>query len=158
MFLNALNWEAGGGGSGCDGERSHRRLIYVLPATHRSPRPGVRLSALSIILALCGIPRIPRPPLLRRRYDAAASHLVQDQTGGHGGWQQSVRSQPSSVDHFAVTETEFGGGNAGRALHSPLQEITADMVFPQTVARMRSNMCVALSIHTGDYDNQCLIR
>ncbi len=47
-------------------------------------RPGVRLSALSIILALCGIPRIPIPPLLRPRCDTAVSHLVQDQIRGHG--------------------------------------------------------------------------
>lgn len=29
------------------------------------PWPGVRLSALSIILALCGIPRIPRPTMCK---------------------------------------------------------------------------------------------
>ena len=50
----------------------------LCPSSHSSiPQPGVRLSALSIILALCGIPRIPRPPLLRPRCDAAVSHLVQ---------------------------------------------------------------------------------
>lgn len=95
------------GGLGCDMEWSHRSLIYVLPTTHRSPpRPGVRLSALSIILALCGIPRIPRPPLLRPRCDAAVSHLVQDQIRGHSACQRRIWLQ----DSLAVNRSFCSGG------------------------------------------------
>lgn len=78
----------------------------LCPSSHSSiPRPGVRLSALSIILALCGIPRIPRPPLLRPRCDAAVSHLVQDQIRGHRAWQQCIWLQ----DSLAVNKSFCSG-------------------------------------------------
>ena len=103
----------------------------LCPSSHSSiHRPGVRLSALSIILALCGIPRIPRPPLLRPRCDAAVSHLVQDQIRGHGAWQQCIwlwgalavnRSFCSALRCWrkqrigCIVRTK--GGNLDRALH-----------------------------------------